>query len=251
MSALRAAGPLWAPWRRTAGSPHRRSQRAAGHRRLAGGFHQLVFGQTMTISPRATSSRFKHENRAPRAPPASRAATRPAAGRAAARNRGRDRSVLFSRRTVDRIFRRRPAEEDRRDGRRARSLRLRRTLAAARGARTTRLCSRPTRRRVRACCAYRRPEGSRTAGGACRRRGHPGVAAGPAGRKGRALYGQQRPRRLQRRQPRGAAVTRGARRRSSIAAAITAGISQAAIWSTSTMERSSPRRSISTARGDR
>ena len=76
-------------------------------------------------------------------------------------------------------------------------------------------------------------------------RGHPAVAADPAGR--------QRPCSIRAAASAGAyndanlvvQPLPGGARRSSSAAAITAGICQAAIWSTSTMGRSSRRRSIS------
>ena len=72
------------------------------------------------------------------------------------------------------------------------------------------------------------------------------AAPSPAGRQGGALYGQHRRRRLQRRESRGASHCRAARGRSYSAAAITAAICRAAIWSTSTTGRCLRRPSIST-----
>ena len=172
--------------------------------------------------------------------------TRSAAGRGAARHRGRGRSVLFSRRTLDRVFCRWPAEEDRRDRRRgpdagACARHPRRRMERGRHDRV--LARQDVGHAPAACLAVRWE--SRTArrrsptgrSSRCGRNSCPAekecsirAAASPAPTTTRTSW---------------CSHYREGRRRSSIAAAITAGICQAGISSTSTMERSSPRRSIS------
>ena len=99
----------------------------------------------------------------------------------------------------------------------------------------TRSCSRPTKHRhapVRVS-----PSGGKAealASLATGRLSRCGRSSSPVER--RALHGQRRPRRVQRREHHGVSHCRGERRKSSIAAAITVGIYQAAISSTSTTE---------------
>ena len=132
---------VWAPWRKASPpAPLRLSAELGADVSLTFGF-----GDAVSLSPDGAVVAFVAQKGAARTSPALRATTHPTAGHAAVGDRRRRESVLFAGRPVDRVFRRRQAEEDRRHGRRGRHrCATRRTVAAARGARTARSCSRPT-----------------------------------------------------------------------------------------------------------
>ena len=241
---------LWAPWQTAPPpAPLRLTADLGADASLATAVGQnATIGTSVVLSPDGALFAFvaqdRHRNAAALCPPA-----RAVAGDAARRNRRRRQSVLLARRSVDRVLRTGQAEKDSRHGwRRRHALRRRecprRKLGRGRHDRVY-----AVGRRIRAlsvaCVVGWREAGA--ASEARRRGGHPALAAGAARRQGGALHGKHRRRRIRECESRGATAAQRARARSSSAAGTTAGICPAVIWSTSTTERSLPRRSISRA----